>query len=354
MTTPSVAGSPAERIVAVQHLRALAVLMVVIGHLHQTSGRILGFSWLGDGAFFGFLGVDVFFVISGFIIHHLYRHHDGLDLRFFLNRLNRIYPMYWVITGVAAVGYVIFFRGDLLTALADGRWLTTLFLWPTGHLPLLSVGWTLVHELWFYLAYGVFLAIPARFRIFAVASWLVVSLVGLAGLTDGLPAWLRLIASPFNLLFLAGALIAQFRDQLDRLLPVSTALAIGGAAFGVFWTLTRGLDGLTDPAVRVVVALPFAVGIVGSLLAWRPVLPALAARLGDWSYVAYLSHALALDILARLALRLPLADGGQALALGGVGLIAIPVLAWMLHRLLERPLLSLGRQAIAEISRKPV
>ena len=96
---------PRAQIIEVQYLRALAVLLVLIGHINQSEMRVLDGDVLGSVGFFGFSGVDVFFVISGFIIHTLYRDHTGLDWRFFLNRLNRIYPMYWLVTLVGIAGF---------------------------------------------------------------------------------------------------------------------------------------------------------------------------------------------------------------------------------------------------------
>ena len=338
------------QIVELQYLRALAVILVVIGHTHQTEGRIFGDQLLGDFAYFGFGGVDVFFVVSGFIIHHLYGSMSGLRPSFFLARLNRILPLYWIYTAIAVVGYLLVFGDGPGTALREKDWLASITLFPVGYPPILPVGWTLTHELYFYLVYAVFLALPARLRPWAALAWCGLTLGGVFGLAEGRAPWIGLVTSPFNLLFLAGALIAQFADRLLRWKVAALALAEAGAVLGLAWASAYGLEGLTDPAVRVPVFAPFAIGTVWAVLAWRPRLPELAARIGDWSYACYLGHILVLDTLARI---LAPTLGGSGLASPvyySLAMLATLLLAWLTHRLIERPLLQIGKKAIAALT----
>jgi exopolysaccharide production protein ExoZ len=340
------AKSAPGQIVELQYLRALAVLLVVFAHIHQTEGRLLGEQLLGGFAYFGFSGVDVFFVISGFIIHHIYGKTSGFRPRFFLARLNRIFPLYWVYTAIAVIGYLLVFGDGPDTALRQKDWLATVTLFPVGYPPILPVGWTLTHELYFYLVYAIYLALPARWRPWAVLAWAGLTLGGLFGLAEGGVPLIGLIVSPFNLLFLAGALIAQFSDRLLTRRGIALATAGAGAALGLGWTALYGLEGLTDPAVRVPVFAPFAMGTVWAVLAWRPRLPSLAARIGDWSYAAYLGHILALDMLARILA--PSLSGTvlDSLLYYALAMLVTLVLAWLSHRLIERPLLRLGKRAI--------
>lgn len=334
-------------IVELQYLRALAVLMVVIGHTHQTEGRLIGDQLLGQFAYFGFSGVDVFFVISGFIIHRIYGTKSGLRPRFYLARLNRIFPLYWIYTAIAAVGFLLVFGNSPDTALHQKNWLATITLFPVGYPPLLPVGWTLTHELYFYLVYAIYLALSVRVRPWAALGWAGLTLGGLFGLAEGQSPLIGLLISPFNLLFLAGALMAQFFDRLLTLRFTALVMSIFGAALGLAWTGMYGLEGLSDPALRVPVFAPFAIGTVWAALAWRPRLPALAARIGDWSYACYLGHILVLDILARILA--PYLSGSvfASLTYYTLGMLGTLVLAWLSHRLVERPLLRLGQMAIA-------
>lgn len=332
----------------VQYLRALAVLLVVFAHIHQHEARFFSQALLGDAAYFGFGGVDVFFVISGYIIHRLYGHHHGLNVSFFVNRANRIYPLYWIFTGAALLGYAV--MGDSLTADAGTlNLVSSLTLAPAGQPPILMVGWTLTHELYFYLAYGLFLALPGRWRVWAAAGWGALSLV--MAILPGQPAspWVALLVSPFNLFFLAGMAIAAGQDRLASLRWPALALMLAGLAGGLYWSHRTGLDGLTDPALRVAVLAPFAIGVVAAALAWAPRLPASFRRIGDWSYAIYLSHILLIGVLARLMPRF--IDGAiwQSPLFYLVCLAGCLALGWISHQLLERPLLRAGKAAIRRL-----
>ena len=341
-------------IVELQYLRALAVLMVVIGHTHQTEGRLIGDQLLGQFAYFGFSGVDVFFVISGFIIHRIYGTKSGFRPRFYLARLNRIFPLYWIYTAIAVGGLFWFYGAGPDTALGQKDWLATFTLFPVGYPPLLPVGWTLTHELYFYLAYAVYLALPMRIRPWAALGWGGLTVAGLFGFAEGQSPLTSLLISPFNLLFFAGAVMAQYFDRLLVLRGLSLAVSLAGAALGLAWTAVYGLEGLSDPSLRVPVLAPFAIGTVWAVLAWRPRLPTLAARIGDWSYGCYLGHILVLEILARILAPYLSGTVFASPIYYTLGMLATLILAWLSHWLVERPLLHIGRLAItARVPHRP-
>lgn len=337
--------SPGNKIIQIQYLRGLAVMLVVLAHIHQSDARFLTPSLLGDYAYFGFSGVDLFFVISGFIIHWLYRSHDKPDAGYFLKRLNRIYPLYWIFTLAALAGY--FTMGDALTAEAGELNLVESFtLAPSSQAPILMVGWTLTHELYFYLAYGLALLLPRRLRIWAGLAWGGASLAFMWVEPGALGPRLAVLLSPFNLLFLAGAFLAGGLDTLQTQRWPALALSLAGAVLGLWWMSVHGIEGLTDPRWRVAMLGPFAIGTVWAFLAWSPRLPDFASLLGDWSYSIYLSHILAIGVLARLA---PGVIGTGVLASLGfyaICLAACIILGWLSHRMLEQPLLKLGRGLI--------
>lgn len=328
------------QIVGIQHLRMVAVLLVVIAHVHQADARFFPGPLMDQTAYFGFAGVDIFFVVSGFIIHHLYRRHAGFDARYFLKRINRIFPLYWIFTALALIGYLAV--GDSLTrSTAELDILASLTLIPTGDLPVLLVGWTLTHELYFYLAFGIALMCPAAWRPWLAAAWAGATLVA----TYLLPAmgspWLDLVFSPFNLLFLAGIGLSAGHDRLAALRWPLLAMAVGGAAVGLLWAHGGGLSAIDDSTLRMPVFAPFAIGMTGAWLAWQPQLPSLAARIGDWSYAIYLSHILVIGVLGRT-----LPDAIWSPVFYAVCLAACLILGWLTHIAVERPLLRRGKGLI--------
>ena len=327
-------------IVEIQHLRALAVLLVVIAHIHQADARFFPGPLLDRTAYFGFAGVDVFFVLSGFIIHHLYRDHSGFDARYFLKRINRIYPLYWIFTGLALIGYAV--MGDSLTRSAgELDLLASLTLAPANDLPVLLVGWTLTHELYFYLAFGLTLILPPRWRLWPALAWGMATIAASWLLPPAPSPWLGVLFSPFNLLFLAGIGLSAWRDRLPAWRWPLLVLAVAGLAGGLAWTHGGGLSAIDDARLRVPVFAPFAIGTSAAWLAWRPHLPALAARIGDWSYAIYLGHLLAIGVLART-----LPDAIWSPVFYAVCLAVCLALGWLTHILVERPLLRAGKGLI--------
>ena len=340
---------PHAEIVELQYLRALAVLMVVVGHLHQAGGRFTGADLLGGAGYVGFGGVDVFFVISGFIIHTLYRSASGPSLGFALKRLNRIFPLYWIFTGLAVLGYLV--MGDSLTrAFGELDWVSSLTLLPTGQPPLLLVGWTLTHELYFYLVYGLALFLPRRWRLVAAGSLAGLTGLAMADIIQPDTPWARLALSGFNLQFLAGIVLAEWRLHLPATRWLASAIALAGVALGIGWTASFGLEGLADSDRRALIFLPMAVGLVWAILAWQPRWPQLLTAIGDWSYAIYLGHLLAISVLGRvLAMLLP--QGLPAtLLLFGLGLAASLILGALVHRFLEQPLLATGKAWIRRVA----
>lgn len=338
-----------KTLIEIQFLRAIAVLMVVIAHIHQANDRFYSDAVLGQASLFGFAGVDVFFVLSGFIIHHLYKDHAGFDLRYFLNRLNRIFPLYWIFTGFAVLGYVT--MGGSLTRSADELdILASLTLIPTGDLPVLQVGWTLTHELYFYLAYGLALLLPQSARVWAAMGWALASLAYILVPHGIASPWLDLVFSPFNFLFLSGVLLATLYPRIRRLRRPALLILASGLALGLTWIHIHGLAGLVAAPLRVVMLAPFAMGLVATFLAWTPALPKPLAQVGDWSYAIYLSHILVIGVLARLMPGLT-GDGlAGAVLLYLAGLMACLALGGLVHAGVERPLLNRGKAIIRRLA----
>ena len=153
---------------AIDGLRAVAVIAVMLYHL--------GFNWIPGG----FLGVDLFFVISGYVITRLLldsiQRSGGLDLRaFYVARIRRLLPplVFMIITTTIVVGFwapdtMRRFLGDTPFALFGGMnwWLVfreTDYFEAIGRPPLLQHTWSLGVEAQFYLVWPLILLLVLRY-----------------------------------------------------------------------------------------------------------------------------------------------------------------------------------------------
>ena len=177
--------------------------------------------WVQDILIHGYLGVDFFFVLSGFIIHYTMHIAPRPAGRFALERLKRIFLPYWPIGIALALAYT------LMPALSDsGRewgWLPTLTLFPSSLPPALSVAWTLQHELVFYMVYAALFfisgTVAAGMGLWAIAI--------MAGAIFGLPdvPWLQVMLAPINIEFIAGVAAAGLFLS-GRAVPLLASLGV--------------------------------------------------------------------------------------------------------------------------------
>ena len=339
----------------VQLLRGVAALLVLLAHLAVVEGKYSPDRLLGDWAAFGFAGVDLFFVISGFIMVYVTWGGRGgarESGRFLWRRATRIYPLYWAVS--AAVLVVWLLRPAMVFGSnPDPDILRSFLLLPDEHLPLLSVGWTLIYEMYFYLVFALALLLPARWRILALVAWAVVAQAVPA--PEGSPT-LAVMLSPLVREFLFGALVAWTALTLFVLDPVlgGRAPVLAGRRWGVvaaaallglgLWSLFGG--GVPD-AVAVARdhgwraeawGLPAAALLVLTLLSPFGRLP-LGDWLGDISYSLYLTHVLTLSLLGRLWApwaRDGVWDNAVMLAVLVAGSVAVAAAAYYA---VERPLI---------------
>jgi exopolysaccharide production protein ExoZ len=263
-----------ERLQSLQVLRFVAAAAVIVCHAYEP-------------AKIGAFGVDIFFVISGFIISRVMV--GKSPAQFLIARLVRIYPIYWVCAVPSAS--VAFFIG----AATLPRTLTSLTLWPVfdGFLqPYLVLGWTLSFEMLFYLC-ATLVLVDRRFL------WLLVlaypsAMLG-AFLTDA--PLLRFIGNPLILEFMLGVFIGHFsvpttsaRTGLGAAL-VAVAILIVTISDAHHLSLPRNTFELAAPERALVWGVPAGM-IVWGALQWEKSLSKsrLLGYLGNASYSIYLSH----------------------------------------------------------------
>ena len=164
-------------IVSLQYLRAFAAMLVVAFH---ACDKLAKMDNANPAVAFpvGLTGVDIFFVVSGFIIFVTARQSDATPLGFMRKRLIRVAPLYWVLTLFLA-GVAIMKPEVLATTVFDLRhFVASMLFIPWQHpqigamLPLLIPGWTLNYEMAFYVMFAASLALPRSIRLWALLALL--------------------------------------------------------------------------------------------------------------------------------------------------------------------------------------
>jgi len=335
----------------IQALRAVAAVMVLIAHLTQHELRFLNAALSPLWTSAGVSGVDLFFVISGFVMVYVTRHMPAGSPyvgRFLYARITRIYPPYWLATLGVLAGYVVF--GSVLSREAgDLNLVTSGLLWPDQDLPILLVGWTMIHEMYFYLVFAALLLAPRRLLPVLLAAWL--GLAAIAGLmvpSSGSPVF-DLVTHPLTAEFVlgcgAGFLVVSGRRTLAVPVIAAGALCWIAVTASIAWT---GHESMPEGWYRVLAyGLPATLMVYGAAcLDWSFKAPRALVALGDWSYALYLIHLPVIAALARFwSGAFP--DGGPASSIGFLitgGALSLAGAAVM-HHLFEKPVLALTRKA---------
>ncbi|MBU0620433.1 MAG: acyltransferase [Gammaproteobacteria bacterium] len=312
-------------------------------------GGVILPAWLDFGQF----GVDLFFVISGFVMMVVTSNRSGRmeANRFLYHRVTRIYPLYWFYSALLLA--VLFVKPSWVIGSHD-RIIdipASFLLLPQDTYPLLSVGWTLIHEMYFYLMFfAVVRLAPAGNRMQLLTAWLlavvILNLLSLSG-----SATYSLTTNPMTLEFLCGCLIAQYgsvmKDALKYSLPI---VAVLSAMLAIIAFLSyRDATGIVGPTGwwRILIfGLPAGMIVLSAVRAEQSgmLMWPFLRRIGDASYSIYLSHILVLALLGKI--------WGQ-FALQGVSdnLVVLPVMLLLTlaagdlsFRYIEQPMLRVCRK----------
>jgi len=327
---------PAQRpkdLVSIQYLRGLAATGVVVFHACQRAGLDFGV---------GAAGVDLFFVISGFIMWVVSDARPLTPMGFVARRIERIVPLYWVVTLATAALAIFVPRAFPNMQASLGHVLGSLFFVPhrdaTGQIyPLIVPGWSLNYEMFFYAIFALALAMASRVRLVFMAA-VMLGLVAAGRLhASSSPAW-QTYTDPMLLEFLAGVVLG-FAYTRRASLPAPLCLLL--IAAGVAGYAATPLMSLHIADWRILQwGLPALAIVTGAVLFERagkvPYLR-LPHFVGDASYSIYLAHGFAVSAVFRVLGQGRLPAAAEVAAATLCGLIA----GAAVYLLVERPLLKL-------------
>lgn len=299
-----------ERIYSLQGLRGMAVLGVVLFHMTSVEHKYSGGDYLLP-PFLDFfqLGVDLFFIISGFVMVIVSRgrfQKVAESKRFLFNRVSRIYPTYWLYSGLTLA--VLLVQPGLVNAShGSSNLLMSFLLLPNDKVLLVMVAWSLVFELWFYLVFTGLMGFRERWLPMFMAGWAAI-LLAFNTLFDwqDYNSALKIMLHPYALEFIIGVALARvFYSPRSADIPTSAiciallAALLPGVGLIGFYRLFDEQGLLRMGAVGLV----FGTFILGLALLERRGhirMPRFLVAVGDMSYTVYLSHLLVLGVIGRL------------------------------------------------------
>jgi exopolysaccharide production protein ExoZ len=303
-------------ILNLQVMRAVAALMVVCFHIlyfWQHSHANTYPTWLNASV--GAAGVDLFFVISGFIMLETTLQGHTSPLSFLRKRLIRIAPFYWLLVILLAARHYYRDAGQF-----DWQWLvqSLLFLphiegnmagavFPASYFPILVVGWTLTFEMFFYAIFAgaLILRQSAYWPLIVPAVFVVVTILAHSANN----AYADYYGHPVIFEFLYGMAIAAFRPPLSRpwlANPLSCAVLIAAGCIGMIAANSGMLE--TTASVRLVDGLAAAAIVYGAVHLERRgyvVTNRLFLSIGAASYSLYLTHTVFLLAVEKLLAAYP-------------------------------------------------
>jgi len=337
--------APQQFFTSLQILRGIAALLVVIYHLIDAE-RIYGNGprFLGGISSEGNAGVDLFFVISGFVVTSIATTLESSPrnaLLFLYRRAARILPMYWVFT-TAIVAMIVLVPQTMDASFHAKSKLASYLLWPQQQKPLLQVGWTLIYEAYFYIVMASAIAIlhTAKWLPRYLATWALV--VFICQFLQPQNPQQQILVSPLALEFIIGGYVGLFWRKLPGNLarPIAMLGAIG--FIGGMYVFSREASGsLLRVATYGLASGMIVLGLVaaenrGTPTDRNPVVSILIA-IGNSSYSLYLSHLFVITIMARCWGHSGLNNTMfQHLSFIAANIATSCLLAWACYRLLER------------------
>ncbi len=318
-------SSNKHQLISIQYLRAIAALMVVLHHTINSKSY---------SAFAS--GVDIFFVISGFIMYVAARNENYVD--FLGRRVIRVAPLYWIATfslfAIETKFHIWLVELDNLNHIVQ----SLLFIphyspnRPDQIWPYLVPGWTLNYEMLFYFIFFIGLLFKRPLLVSTIA---ICSLFSIGVFLNPEAAALKAYTRPFVLEFLCGAWIAwaYTKGVLNRFFPL---VIIFG--FVILFSLPLIDAGQFTLAIQI---LSCSMIVTGALLLGNRIRYfKLLHLLGDASYSIYLTHTfISLSVSRQIWQQVPIEGWIQLVVRIMLALVVSSIVGVIVHSYIEKPVL---------------
>ncbi|HEY3596919.1 MAG TPA: acyltransferase [Paraburkholderia sp.] len=322
---------------SIRILRAVAATTVIVHHVMITNGTA-----------FGAFRVDIFFVLSGFVIALALGAKTMTLRKFVASRVARIVPLYWLMTLIVFCGVVL--RPSLFnsTTASLSELLKSLFFIPymkeNGQLfPMLFVGWTLNYEMLFYAVTALALLLM-RERRFAFITLMLGGLFFAASVTHSSHAIGQFLAQDRLLEFPLGIAVWLVWSRGKR---VPVALAVPGVfAMYVLMTYVEWAWPDSPPLVRNGLPSFFLVFCALSLegiISDNPLTRALIF-LGDASYATYLSHPFVVEAMRKLLPKIIHGFDVRAPSGALLAIVCATCVGGLFYKFVDKPLYGMTRR----------
>jgi exopolysaccharide production protein ExoZ len=320
---------------SIQVARAIAVLLVVVMHAMNVAAAGLAHPLVESAAValrnIGHFGVDIFFVVSGYIIATVVRR-ERSAARFLARRAARIYPLFWITLLVLllippfpwAVSAIELSKLPEVLALASPH-------------PAHPVAWTLVYEMHFYLIAAV-CVLFAPFATRALLIWCFIQ-IGLVAATSSGVLYSYQFLTPLSLEFCLGVFLAFAPKNVP--LPKPLLWGIGALSLALLSGYYFGEERIAfDLSIRLVFwGFPAAVVVLSAIVyeGVRVRSHHVPASIGDASYSLYMWHIPVLAIVSWLVGRQVQSIGNFAMYLT-ITVIGCAIVSWLSWRYFEQPI----------------
>ncbi|RUL63445.1 acyltransferase [Dyella dinghuensis] len=355
----------------VQALRGAAAFMVVMVHsrsvlMDTASGKVVADHVLLPLG----MGVDLFFIISGFLMMFTTRNFDGSKAyawRFIAKRASRIWPLFAVVTPVALLvehGVHGFFDPSVVLPYLEGLAFIPHNPGASGIYFQMAAGvaWTLCFECYFYMLFAACMLF-GRWRYVVMTAWFVLTLVAIPLLrgnyslnvaSQPLVEWCRyanLAINPIVWDFIIGMIagwlyVADFKFR--RVWVIYAAVVVSTMLLLIGWHRI-GLVNFFGPRgwALPMAILFFGVGMLAKVGAIN--VPSWSVWLGNISYSLYLVHVYVFEVAQRVIGAIPIAhEVSNALLFITRPALAV-IVAWLTFRYVEAPISSWARKGLLRI-----